>query len=231
MAIEAESRGKKMIAAMNRMPEVGKTEDFLPVAEKVIEAGIHGIILNDAGLIHRLRQHKPEVYIMASIGLSPINRFEARFYADVFVDTVLLSEFLSVEEIIEIRKDLPIGIEFFARGLKEFGYTGKCILSSYFHQCYINGTFKGSAKRGGICQDVCRKKFRLDYPLFDFGLSQSEAEITLPLNSFLLIETFDLLLPYVDVFKIWQGDLKENQLLDIIKMFREKVNMHRISER
>ena len=205
----------KLIAAFNRLPALNELPSFFEVMEISIKSGIDGVILNDNGIIRETRKLFPKLYIMASIGMSPLNWREVNFIAENGADTVLLSEFMDSDEVKVIHEKCKVGLEFFALGLKEFGYTGKCILSSYHKQFYREEKIKGSAKRGGTCWDVCRGKF--------------EAKGTVTGKSNLRFERFDIdkklrqLLPYIDVFKFIQGPLKTNELCDIIRLYKSKL--------
>ncbi|MCD4786393.1 MAG: U32 family peptidase [Candidatus Eremiobacteraeota bacterium] len=272
----AEDNNVRVIVAFNKLPRIGLTWKFIRGVEKALSAGANGIILNDTGLINLIRKKYPHLYIMASIGMSPLNWREVRFIADSGASTVLLSEFLELDEIREIKDKCDVGLELFAMGLREFGYTGKCILSSYHRQIYRDNLIVGSAKRGGTCSDICRTGFRLygrrktevggqrsevrgqicrrdvlipinggrmpedGDRITDTDSRQDSNEINLRFQPFSVLER-DLnltgetqffhtndklrdLLPYIDIFKIWQGFLKDEELYGIIEAMREMRN-------
>lgn len=206
------SRGVKLIAAFNLLPPVGKVFSFLDGMEKVMEFGSDGVIINDPGIIREARIRFPELYIMASIGMSPLNLREVDFIRKAGADTVLLPEFFDKDEVKTIYEKCNVGIELFALGIKEFGWTGKCIMSSYHRQFYNGKSYAGSAKRGGSCGDVCRGCFRAS--------GEIQGDVRFRFSRFAPDEKFREMLPYVDIFKFMQGSLKMDELCDMISVFR-----------
>lgn len=206
--------GVPVMAAFNRLPQLQHKARFLDGIARALEKGAGGVILNDAGLIMEARASNPGIYIMASIGLSPLNYREVNFLTAAGADTVLLPEFLDEEEIQDIAGKCRAGIELFARGLREFGYTGRCIMSSYFHQTYREGKILGSAKRGGTCADVCKSRFKIN---------NGEEKINLRFEPYSLSDELPRLARFADIFKIWQGSLNLDRLCDIIKACRRDV--------
>ncbi|MCL5035559.1 MAG: U32 family peptidase [Chloroflexi bacterium] len=153
----ARKGGKKLYLAMNRIPKVGRENNFLDGLCQAVSRGIDGVILNDAGLVSEVRKRNPDLFIMTSIGTAPLNTEEALFLKELGADRVLLPEGLAKEEIGEFSKIPDLKLEVFWQGLKDFTYTGKCYISSYFRQLPEG---KGSAKRGG-CFRVCEAGYDL----------------------------------------------------------------------
>jgi U32 family peptidase len=222
MAARADHHDLKMVAALNRILPPAKTGKFIKTVEKVLNAGVHGLILNDPGYISAVRRAFPGAYVMASVGMSPVNFLEVEFLADAGADTVLLSEFLSLEEISEIRKLTKAGLEIFAKGLREFGYTGRCILSSYHHQKCDGENFLGSGKRGGNCSQICRTPFSAK----ENGKTLIKQKKAFPLSEFFLGKEIENLIPLVDIFKIKKGSLKNVEYLNIIRQISERVKKY-----
>ncbi len=212
MAELCKSRGVKLIAAFNLMPPAGEISRFLDGINQALKNGAEGVILNDPGIIREARNRFPKLYIMASIGMSPLNRREVDFIKKAGADTILLPEFFDKDEVKTIYEQCNVGIELFALGIKEFGYTGKCIMSSYHRQFYNGKSYAGSAKRGGSCGDVCRGCFQASGEVW--------GDVRFRFSRFAPDEKFRELLPYVDVFKFMQGTLKIDELCDMISMFR-----------
>lgn len=201
-----------VIAALNRIPIVFHTDDFINFINEVINAGALGVILNDIGLINKARRQYPSLYIMASIGLSPLNWRETELIMNLGADTVLLSEFLSIDEIKEINKRCSAGIELFFTGIKEHSYTGRCCLSSYYRQEYLENKVLGCAKRGGSCGNACRNPFII------YERKTQRKKVLFRFHKYSLENRLNELLPYVKVFKIG-GSLKIHEICDIIKTY------------
>jgi len=142
---------------MNRVPPVGREKDFLVVLSEMVSLGINGVILNDAGLVAGARDRHPGLFIMTSIGMAPLNLEEAKFLKELGANRVLLPETFSREEIRHFSEIPGLGLEVFWQGQKDFTYTGKCFISSYYRQLPGN---RGSAKRGG-CFRICEARYEL----------------------------------------------------------------------
>ena len=206
------SRGVKLTAAFNLLPSTGEVSRFLDGINHALENGADGVIINDPGIIREARNRFPMLYIMASIGMSPLNWREVNFISKTGADTVLLPEFFDGDEIKTVHEKCNAGIELFALGVKEFGYTGKCIMSSYHRQFYNGQSYTGSAKRGGSCGDVCRACFQAS--------GEISGNFRFRFSRFIPDEKLKEILPYVDVFKFMQGTLKIDELCDMISMFK-----------
>ncbi|MCE1248866.1 MAG: U32 family peptidase [Firmicutes bacterium] len=212
----AHSKGAKFFAAMNRLPPAGDNSGMEKCIQTLAAMGADGVILNDAGIINKVKRSFPDLYIMASIGLSPLNFREVDFLNKAGADSVLLSEFLDINEIREIRKQCMVSLELFADGVREFGFTGKCIMSSYFFQKYSDGKITGSAKRGGTCSDICKSSFFCEnqfenrneafrFRFEKYGISDKIRELS----------------SITDIFKIHGGLLDEKEICDIIKGMKD----------
>ena len=207
--------GGFLVAAVNRIPQPGREDRFIKACAQALKQGARGVILNDPGLIRAVRDRFPDTLIMASVGMAPLNSREVRFIINCGADTVLTSEFLTPEEVTGIKKETGVSVEMFFRGVKEYGYTGKCIMSSYCHQKKTPVGMKGSAKRGGSCGPWCRQCFTI---------TDTSSKVHLPRCRFELWDSLDAYLGVVDYFKTWQGFLKWNDFLDIITVLAQRIN-------
>lgn len=220
MAGAARARGKSLAAAINLVPPVGEIPSFVDAAGRALELGAGGLIVNDPGLVRLLRRVYPAAYIMASVGMSPLNHREVSFLVAAGASTVLVSEFLTPGEGREIKMATGASLEAMASGLREYGYTGRCILSSYHCQHYRDGRPAGSGKRGGACGSACRQAFRL-------AGGASGKGFALPLCPFLPGDGLEDVLEWADVIKLSRGSLKREEFLDIIGLVAAKIEQWR----
>lgn len=150
---------KKMYVAINRVPSPAQMKGFDKAVGLLVKMGIHGVIINDIGLISKVKSSHPGIFIMSSIGIAPFNTEEENYIYGCGADRILLADCTPDSQIRQAYKDSKAEIEVIASGLKCFILMGKCIVSSYFFQKFQNKVpVFGSAKRGG-CGSSCRQDF------------------------------------------------------------------------
>jgi len=150
---------KKMYAAINRVPSFRQVKDFNKALDSLIEIGIHGVIINDPGLISMAKSRHPGIFIMSSVGIAPLNLEEEKYLYGCGADRVLLADCISDSQIKQAYSGCKAQIEVMASGVKCFILMGKCIVSSYYYQKFENKSpIFGSAKRGG-CGIPCGQDF------------------------------------------------------------------------
>jgi len=150
---------KKIYAAINRIPSSLQMKGFDKTVGLLVKIGIHGLIINDMGLINRVKSRYPGIFIMSSIGIAPLNTEEENYIYGCGADRILLADCTPDSQIRQAYKDSKAEIEVMASGVKCFILMGKCIVSSYSFQRFKNKVpVFGSAKRGG-CGNPCRQDF------------------------------------------------------------------------
>jgi len=212
-----------LFLALNRLPLLPIENEFWSILDIAREHAA-GVILNDLGLIAKVRHQAPNLTIMASIGLSPLNLPEVTMIRESGADQVLLPDNLDLAEVREIRRKSRVGLELFACGVREFFYTGRCLISSYAHQEILKESggarrADGSAKRGGSCREVCHRIYILEGP-------EGMGEISLERSPYLLTQGLDQILPLVDTLKIMGGNLAVDIIRKRIQTYRELVDDH-----
>lgn len=146
--------GARLHAAINAIPSFRELTDFLASLHRLRDAGVDEVILNDPGVIARVRREFPDWPICASVGLSVLNPEDALAYRDLGADAVVLPSAVRPGEIPLIKEASGLRIEIFAYCRPEFLLHGKCGLTGYVVE--RDGGGSASAKRGGSCRLVCR---------------------------------------------------------------------------
>jgi len=189
----------KIYAALNRIPAFGQQGDFFRALGELAEQGAAGVILNDGGLMGEPRRRYPSLKILSSIGISPLNQEEAGWLQDLGANRILLPENTGAAELKILKNRFPaLELEMFYRGKRDFTYTGKCFISGYAFQEFIEGQpRRGSAKRGG-CGENCRSAWRLE------GETVSLAPV-----DFVLKQRLTELTPYLSALKLGAGKFEE----------------------
>lgn len=150
----AHSRGKKVYVTMNIIPH----NDDIPGMPEYIrflgEIGADAIILSDPGVFSLVKEICPDMEIHLSTQANNTNYMSAKFWYNLGVKRIVLARELSVNEIIEIRKNTPsdLELELFIHGAMCISYSGRCLLSNYM---------AGRDSNRGQCAHPCRWKYHL----------------------------------------------------------------------
>ena len=110
------------------------------------------LIIADPGMFMLAREICPEIDIHVSTQANNTNYMTYRFWYDMGARRVVSARELSLEEIREIRQQIPddLEIESFIHGAMCISYSGRCLLSNYFTERDANH---------GACTHPCRWKY------------------------------------------------------------------------
>lgn len=149
---EAQAQGKRFYVVVNIAPHNAKLKTFLKDLAPVIEMGPDALIMSDPGLIMLVRQHFPQMPIHLSVQANTVNWASVRFWQGLGLTRVILSRELSLEEIEQIRQQVPeMELEVFVHGALCMAYSGRCLLSGYMNKRDANQ---------GTCTNACRWKYQ-----------------------------------------------------------------------
>ncbi|WP_282361900.1 tRNA 5-hydroxyuridine modification protein YegQ [Pseudomonas sp. PS01300] len=148
---EAQAQGKRFYVVVNIAPHNAKLKTFLKDLEPVIAMGPDALIMSDPGLIMLVRQHFPAMPIHLSVQANTVNWASVAFWQSQGLSRVILSRELSLEEIEEIRQQVPaMELEVFVHGALCMAYSGRCLLSGYLNRRDANQ---------GSCTNACRWQY------------------------------------------------------------------------
>nr|WP_113867888.1 tRNA 5-hydroxyuridine modification protein YegQ [Brenneria salicis]NMN90934.1 putative protease [Brenneria salicis ATCC 15712 = DSM 30166]RBP60534.1 putative protease [Brenneria salicis ATCC 15712 = DSM 30166]RLM30136.1 U32 family peptidase [Brenneria salicis ATCC 15712 = DSM 30166] len=150
---EAHDLGKKFYVVVNIAPHNAKLKTFLRDLQPVIEMGPDALIMSDPGLIMLVRENFPQMPIHLSVQANAVNWATVKFWQQMGLSRVILSRELSLEEIEEIRKNVPeMELEIFVHGALCMAYSGRCLLSGYINKRDPNQ---------GTCTNACRWEYNV----------------------------------------------------------------------
>ena len=145
----AHERGVRVYLTVNTMPR----ENEYPLLEKYLESlreiPVDALIIADLGVLMLARKILPEVEIHISTQACSVSSADCRAWHSLGAKRVVLSRELSLEEIKEIRRNIPeeLEIECFVHGSMCVSYSGRCLLSNHL--------VSRDANRG-MCAQPCR---------------------------------------------------------------------------
>lgn len=100
-----------------------------------------------------VREHFPEMPIHLSVQANAVNWATVKFWQQMGLTRVILSRELSLEEIEEIRNQVPdMELEIFVHGALCMAYSGRCLLSGYINKRDPNQ---------GTCTNACRWEYNV----------------------------------------------------------------------
>jgi putative protease len=149
---EAHAQGKQFYVVVNIAPHNAKLKTFLKDLAPVIEMAPDALIMSDPGLIMLVRQHYPQMPIHLSVQANAVNWASVEFWRQQGLTRVILSRELALEEIEEIRNQVPdMELEVFVHGALCMAYSGRCLLSGYINRRDPNQ---------GTCTNACRWQYQ-----------------------------------------------------------------------
>ena len=167
--ITSSTTSKKIYVTVNifaKNADFGQLKEHL---ELLRQAGVHGIIVADPGVLAFAAKHTPQLEIHISTQANTLNKYAAKFWAEQGAKRVILARELSVADIAGI-KDFVGGaleLEAFVHGAMCVSYSGRCLISNYV---------TGKDANRGECTQPCRWQWsvRPDGRQAGFALEQDE---------------------------------------------------------
>lgn len=151
---EAHAQGKKFYVVVNIAPHNAKLKTFIKDLEPVVAMGPDALIMSDPGLIMMVRETFPNMDIHLSVQSNAVNWAAVKFWKQMGLTRVILSRELSLEEIEEIREQVPdMELEVFVHGALCMAYSGRCLLSGYINRRDPNQ---------GTCTNACRWQYGVE---------------------------------------------------------------------
>ncbi|KKO46752.1 protease [Arsukibacterium ikkense] len=150
---EAHALGKKFYVVVNIAPHNSKLHSFIADMAPVVALKPDALIVSDPGVIYLLKQHFPQVPLHLSVQANTVNWAAVKFWQAQGVERVILSRELAVDEIAEIRREVPdMQLEVFVHGALCMAYSGRCLLSGYINKRDPNQ---------GACTNSCRWPYQV----------------------------------------------------------------------
>ena len=154
-AIEyAKLHGKKLYLTVNTLLKEKELEgELYAYLKPFAEAGLDAVIVQDFGVMRRIREDFPGLHIHASTQMTAAGELSAARLVRAGVKRVVLPRELSLQEIQAIKKAADIEVECFIHGALCYCYSGQCLFSS------IAG---GRSGNRGRCAQPCRLAYSVD---------------------------------------------------------------------
>lgn len=148
----AHSYDVKVYVTLNTILKENEIDEAVKYVGFLYEIGVDALIIQDVGLLKRIREDFKDFELHASTQLTVHNGEAALYFKDKGFHRIVLSRELSLDEIKYISKDLAIETEMFVHGALCISYSGQCLMSS------IIG---GRSGNRGRCAQPCRMEYTL----------------------------------------------------------------------
>ncbi|MBR1890819.1 MAG: U32 family peptidase [Clostridia bacterium] len=144
--------GKKVYVTLNiiaKDKDFEGLEDYLKFLQKI---KVDAVIVADVGVLAFIREYAPKLVVHVSTQANIINSYSAKLMVKLGAKRLILARELSIEEIKEIRQNVPsnVELEVFVHGAMCMAYSGRCLLSNYL---------TGRDSNHGECVQACRWKY------------------------------------------------------------------------
>lgn len=148
----AHAHGAKVHVTANILAHNGDLEGAAEYFKELKELKPDALIVADPGMFTMAREICPDIDIHVSTQANNTNYETFKFWYRQGAKRVVSARELSLEEIKEIRKQIPkeLEIESFIHGAMCISYSGRCLLSNYF---------TGRDANQGACTHPCRWKY------------------------------------------------------------------------
>ncbi len=149
------SHGAKVYITANILAHNQDLEGVEEYFHQLKEVKMDALIISDPGIFMIARRVLPQVDIHISTQANNTNYGTYKFWYDLGAKRVVTARELSLEEIREIRRQIPndMEIETFVHGAMCISYSGRCLLSNFF---------TGRDANQGACTHPCRWKYALE---------------------------------------------------------------------
>ena len=146
--------GKKVYITANITAHNRDLEGVAEYFEEMKEIKPDALIISDPGVFDIAREVIPDMELHISTQANNVNYRTYLFWKRMGAARVVSARELSLNEIAEIRKNIPddLEIETFIHGAMCMSYSGRCLLSNYF---------TGRDANLGACTHPCRWKYHI----------------------------------------------------------------------
>lgn len=140
----------KVYVTINTIVKDSEVKDFLEMVKFALNAKVDAFIIQDLGMAYLLRNQFKGIVLHASTQMGIHNLDGAKLVESLGFTRVVLSRETKLEDIIAIKNNTKLEIEYFVQGALCVAFSGNCYLSS------LNADKSGNR---GECMQLCRLKY------------------------------------------------------------------------
>lgn len=142
--------GVKVYAAMNTLIFDNELDEAVKTARILYEKGVDALIIQDMGLVRRLKNEAPQLTLHASTQMTVTSASGAEFLRKQGFKRVVLAREMSLREVKRVVEGVDIETEVFVHGALCVCVSGQCLMSAMYG---------GRSGNRGLCAQPCRLDF------------------------------------------------------------------------
>jgi len=144
--------GVRVFVAFNTLIKEAEMDSAVACVRSVVELGADAIILQDLGLLFALKKQGIKIEFHASTQMGIHNLAGARVAQTLGFKRIVLARETLLSDIVAIKKETDLEIEFFVHGALCVAFSGNC---------YFSSLITGESGNRGRCLQLCRKPYKL----------------------------------------------------------------------
>ncbi len=147
-------KGVKIYVTVNTMPHTNEYAQLEKHLLTLQRAGVDALIISDLGVFMTAKEVVPSMTLHVSTQASVVSARTCTEWYKLGAKRVILARELSLDEITEIRANIPpeLELEAFVHGSMCVAYSGRCLLSNYM---------TGRDANRGACAQPCRWDYKM----------------------------------------------------------------------
>ena len=205
---QAHFLGVKVYLTVNTLVKEHEFSGLYGYIAPLYEAGLDGAIVQDMGVLCFLRRNFPGLKLHASTQMTITGSYGAAYLKELGCERIVPARELSLAEIREIRREVPVEIEAFIHGAMCYCYSGQCLMSSMIG---------GRSGNRGRCAGPCRLPYRV----------AGKEGYYLSLKDMNTLEYIpDLIEAGIDSFKIEGRMKKPEYVAGVVSVYRKYIDKY-----
>lgn len=104
-------------------------DELYPFLKPYYEAGLDAVIVQDIGVLKNIHEWFPDIEIHASTQMTLTMGVSDKLLKKYGVTRMVPARELSMEELVQMRKDTSLEMEVFVHGALCYCYSGQCLLA------------------------------------------------------------------------------------------------------
>ncbi len=161
----AHLRGVKVYVTLNTLISDKEIDKVVQHAMWLYEIGVDAVILQDLGLMAKLRHVAPNLTLHLSTQGTVYNKSGVQLAKKLGFRRIVLARETTLEEIKTIQKESEMELEVFIHGALCICYSG---------QCHMSRAIGGRSGNKGVCAQTCRLPFKKENQKEGFYLSPKD---------------------------------------------------------
>ena len=145
--------GVKIYMTVNTLLKDREMDELYPFLKPYYEAGLDAVIVQDIGVLKNIHEWFPDIEIHASTQMTLTMGVSDKLLKKYGVTRMVPARELSMEELVQMRKDTSLEMEVFVHGALCYCYSGQCLFSSMLG---------GRSGNRGRCAQPCRQQYLVD---------------------------------------------------------------------